>query len=256
MNTYSFLILVFLPALSFVAGIILMTAAKTGDINGSIKSAIGFFGQYLFIAHSYLRNRTSTDGFLTAYRSAYIVEFRGILVFKPLRELYPMFRTDDVAVCATSTGRSRQRLGLPPLHQPPGDNCQCGFYSLKSAGYLGWILGSRANGSRGELYQLVTLQVDLSGKVIEGRLGYRAERQQVLKVIVPARCGMCKTFYGVSEMPPWKRRRHTIGAIMIDDTMTPVCSICASSFPGVMPLSDIASMLGTEVVLKGSRLVR
>lgn len=63
-------------------------------------------------------------------------------------------------------------------HKAPEPECECGFYAAPAdkISHFG--------------YEGVTLQVELSGRVIIADLGYRAEHQRVVGVLLPP-CRMC-----------------------------------------------------------------
>jgi hypothetical protein len=72
-------------------------------------------------------------------------------------------------------------LGEP--HPAPDPRCTCGFYAVADDEQL-WRLGTGDP-------ELVVLDVDLSGRVIEHEHGYRASNQRVRQVSVPRRCVRC-----------------------------------------------------------------
>jgi hypothetical protein len=71
-------------------------------------------------------------------------------------------------------------------HVAPANGCDCGFNAMKQRSAAELLL-SRWRG-------FVLLEVDLYGTVVEHRLGWRAEEQDILRIHVPRRCsrGWCK----------------------------------------------------------------
>jgi hypothetical protein len=72
---------------------------------------------------------------------------------------------------------------LGESHAAPDARCTCGFYAVDNDDDL-WRLG-------GGDPELVVLDVDLSGRLIEHEHGYRASNQRVRRVRVPRRCARC-----------------------------------------------------------------
>lgn len=68
-------------------------------------------------------------------------------------------------------------------HRAPDSGCACGFYALKDVRKLPFRVFT-------SLRRMVLLQVELSGTVIAAQYGYRAGRQDVLRVWVPRRCAV------------------------------------------------------------------
>lgn len=103
-------------------------------------------------------------------------------------------------------------------HRPPADGCTCGFYALSDrdrivrGDYRGhkWVLNS------------VILQVRMTGDVIEGEAGYRAERQTVVCVELPEKCRYpeCDRHAGVM-------RAETVAhAITPEGKWVPLLAVC------------------------------
>jgi hypothetical protein len=95
-------------------------------------------------------------------------------------------------------------LGEP--HSAPDARCTCGFYAVDNDEDL-WRLG-------GGDPELVVLDVELSGRLIEHEHGYRASNQRVRRVRVPRRCARCGR---EAEM----LHRRLFGAVV------PACGRCA-----------------------------
>jgi hypothetical protein len=62
-------------------------------------------------------------------------------------------------------------------HEPPGDDCKCGVYAVRSLDQIRELAYERVGTVFG--------QVALAGEVIEGERGYRAARAWILKLYVP-----------------------------------------------------------------------
>jgi hypothetical protein len=95
---------------------------------------------------------------------------------------------------------------LGESHDAPDARCTCGFYAVDEDEDL-WRLG-------GGDPELVVLDVDLSGRLIEHEHGYRASNQRVRRVRVPRRCARCGR---EAEM----LHRRLFGAVV------PACKKCA-----------------------------
>jgi hypothetical protein len=79
----------------------------------------------------------------------------------------------------------RERLGYPPessLNRPPhvipGEDCSCGFYAMKVLSCAQQLTMELRCGP-----DLTLGRVELAGKVIEHRLGYRAARARIAALI-------------------------------------------------------------------------
>jgi hypothetical protein len=71
-------------------------------------------------------------------------------------------------------------------HRAPGEECACGFYSMKqlTPEMLLWASGPHVHrfGSASD-ERLVLGRVQLAGKIVEHELGYRAERARIVELI-------------------------------------------------------------------------
>lgn len=138
-------------------------------------------------------------------------------------------------------------------HPAPNVDCTCGFYALKPPIGVSPV----------PLWPTTRLEVELLGRVIAHRIGYRGERQRVLAVHLPPGCvhpgcrvrpvdAVAVTFGNLM------RRMNGHGphpaqegeGIRID----PVCSghapAHAEAFGGEpTPLADLAGALGADLVL-------
>lgn len=79
----------------------------------------------------------------------------------------------------------------PEAHEPPGLHCTCGFYAVMDRSLLEGI-------------GTVTLDVEMSGRVIVCERGYRAQHQRVLRARIEGchLCGEPITGFAVAIMPP------------------------------------------------------
>lgn len=121
----------------------------------------------------------------------------------PLRAQVDPIRAEKAAhVCMTPSSRGRAHFDgvgihadygpdavaecrkpgiLESNHEAPALGCTCGFYAF-----------GEEHENRPELQPgLWRLEVELSGRIIRHKLGYRAQRQRVLRAIAPAACATC-----------------------------------------------------------------
>lgn len=138
------------------------------------------------------------------------------------------YRVHDRASCAK--GRRHEPLA--------SDDCNCGFYALKRRRHLGWVVGGNPDNFGWHERALVTLEVHLRYKIVEGRLGFRGRGQHVFRVIVPSKCVLCREKW-------YQRKRRAAGIAHCNDRMVPVCNDCHAQ---PHPLEWLASRLHTEVV--------
>lgn len=147
--------------------------------------------------------------------------------------------------------------------QRPADGCDCGFYALRPEVESHVFRTSE----RMQRATTVRLDVELSGSVLEYELGYRAQRQRVLRVAVPTICASCARFgdtqraTGLAAVPPAQYAysvsvlsRTTPGGREPWATLEPTCDLhrrARRDEPSV-ELTDLAGMLGTEVVWEQS----
>lgn len=73
--------------------------------------------------------------------------------------------------------------------EPPGLDCDCGFYAFRNRLQALELLAELTRRHRTRSY--VVLTVDLDGVVLEYERGFRAARQRVHRVEVPAGCLAC-----------------------------------------------------------------
>lgn len=72
---------------------------------------------------------------------------------------------------------------------PPGLDCRCGFYAFRDRQRAVDLFAQLTVRHPARSYVLLT--VDLDGEVLEYDLGFRAERQRVLRIEVPGVCIRC-----------------------------------------------------------------
>ncbi len=108
-------------------------------------------------------------------------------------------------------------------HDAPAPDCTCGFYAVETDDQL-WRLGSYEP-------ELVVLDVDLAGRVIEHEHGFRASDQRVRAVTVGNTCVRC-------GRPAAAMRRHWFGAL------TPACAKHAKR---PVALDEVGEALGVPV---------
>ena len=177
--------------------------------------------------------RNNKDGHITAYKWARIVAIDSRVAYKPIYDNNRVYQTTDVAVC-------QDRY----CTEPPSSHCSCGFYALKRRGHLPYVRGTSGEPGRRQYESFFTLDVDLSGHIREAGLGYRAERQRVLKITAPKYCVFDHK---------WHRRVRAAGLGIINSRwLAPVCAGCHDA---PRPLSWLADQLGTEVVWDRKRSV-
>lgn len=73
--------------------------------------------------------------------------------------------------------------------RPPGLDCRCGFYAFRERAEAVELL--RQLGARHPARSYVLLTADLDGEVLEYELGFRAQRQRVLRIEIPDACARC-----------------------------------------------------------------
>lgn len=102
-------------------------------------------------------------------------------------------------------------------HESPGDGCSCGFYALASKP-KNWEYGA------------FMASVEMYGKVIVGRHGWRAQKQRILKIEARPNCGTCGA----------EATGFSIGS-----DVTPVCGEHADD--SFVTLAELTGKIGTEV---------
>lgn len=114
---------------------------------------------------------------ILAYRAAYLSVGRSGVHWTSLNQA-STFGVDADASCRHKASLYSYGLGPPSRHDAPCLSCDCGFYAVPSD-KESWHQGTT-----------VGLLVELSGKVIEHEVGYRAGHQRVMECILP-RCMFC-----------------------------------------------------------------
>ena len=125
----------------------------------------------------------------------------------------------------TAASHATCELGEP--HAAPDTECTCGFYAVDNDDDL-WRLG-------GGDPELVVLDVELSGRVIEHEHGYRASDQRVRAVSIPRRCVRCGR---EAEL----LHKRLFGSVV------PACPRCARN---PLTLEDASAALGVPVGVEG-----
>jgi hypothetical protein len=120
-------------------------------------------------------------------------------------------------------------------HRPPAWRCWCGFYATHDLPTL-LDIWQREHVER----STVLLEVQLSGRVVEHRSGWRAARQVVLAALWNRRCAQCG--------------EDASGFTLPGRTGRPVVQVCAKCDPGAVSPSTLAGHLGTEVGLREGTL--
>jgi hypothetical protein len=136
----------------------------------------------------------------------------------------PAFFQSNSAPYAAAAGAVCE-LGEP--HRAPDPKCTCGFYAVDNDDDL-WRLG-------GGDPELVVLDVELSGHVIEHEHGYRASDQRVRGVALPRRCVRC-------GREADRLHKRTFGAVV------PACERCARR---PLTLDEASASLGVPVRFEG-----
>lgn len=203
---------------------------------------------YLFHKHD------PADPFLAYKQALMVVDNQGKVVgFSPLtgshihklegivrskKEARFLYGVEDIAQCTLYNHRDC-----------PSESCRCGFYALKLRKLVNKVFGSWVHASRLGNFAVVTLDVELYGKVIEGSLGFRAEKQSVLKIHCKNRCGFCAD---AKKYPFFCKKavafdsfgsHKLVGQLYY---LVPVCQNHKTSHSKT--LQDVANDLGTEVV--------
>ncbi len=161
-----------------------------------------------------LPTRRSNDS-IRAIRSAKLAIVDKRLKFASCNTQFGTFEAESVAECKAS-----------PKCKGLDLNCKCGFYAVKD----------RKDCMEGA----VLLEVELTGRVLHFERGYRAEKQRVLRVVVPC----CSNILCTSQSSNLMASNHSGGvltgwAYACDRHTTPLQTVT---------LQEMADHLGTEVV--------
>lgn len=187
------------------------------------------------------------------------------------------FRGYKVAQLIVSTGGTAWLAGITSLRygvdtiaacrrrtcEPPGLDCRCGFYAFRERREALELLGSL--GSRHPARSYVLLTVDLDGNVLEYESGFRAQRQRVLRIEIPAACMRC--LRGGVITPPVTYMAHPqfrgeqllyertlLARMALPVGSAPVRPLCENHVPNGsndhrMHLDDLRRLMATEVTV-------
>jgi len=221
-----------------------LTSALVIGFGPTLAVCLHFYGRRLG------RHPVTSDD-LVGYRFAYVHREPGSgSYFGPLRSGHSYFHVDATARCLPEPNERwrTRRLGN---HRAANPACACGFYSLRRPGFLGLVGQSRPCFEDGDSgWGRVRLQVSLGGNVVVHDLGYRAERQRVLRVEFERICVLCDQ----SRPAKWHRRisRQADGLAVDGSRLFPVCSTCCRN---PWPLGRLANELQTEVAWAPKRFI-
>lgn len=175
------------------------------------------------------------------------------IVFRPLREYSYDWYSYGVSAKAVCQGWGAHWHPAAYCESSPGTLLvgkyayhRCGFHALSRPEYLGKVPGGYADLRPERLASLALLQVDLHGTIVPGEFGWRAERQEVLRVAFGRRCAFC-------IQQGRRRDRRAVGLAWLAyslagwtrQVIAPACG--AHSDPSLTLLS-VANNLRTEVV--------
>lgn len=148
----------------------------------------------------------------------------------------------------------------------PEEGCDCGFYALRPDAER-QVLGAA---HRLLCATSVRLDVELSGTVLEYDLGYRAQHQRVLRVVVPRRCAACARFgdrqravalvtipVSCDPMPVSVLSRRNASGREPWPALEPVCELHRRARIDAISigLPDLAGLLGTDVAWEASETI-
>lgn len=145
---------------------------------------------------------------------------------------------------------------------PPGLDCRCGFYAFRDRAHAVALLGQLSARHPARSYVLLT--TDLDGEVLEYELGFRAQRQRVLRIEIPNACARCLRDGYLQPATTFMAHPHFRGEqLLYERTLSarialplgsaPVRPVCADHMPdGVarrFTLLSLCGLTGTEVTL-------
>jgi hypothetical protein len=204
----------------------------------SVNQMRGMLGYGTVGSKSPLPTRQQTDPFV-GYKTLRVVASDGRLQFRGWTGT--VYGLDATASCHAggivvfTPAMARQMMGLPPLseeeenaespsspsHSSPSESCSCGFYALKDRP-SDWEYGA------------FLASVELFGKVVVAKLGWRAERQRILKIEAKRTCVV---------------DNHNVPAVGFSTSADgSIIAVCAEH--GVLGYStpaELTGKLGTEV---------
>lgn len=151
---------------------------------------------------------------IIGWRFARVVREHDGWRFAALVNQYGTFAVEDEATC--KIGRR---------HRAPAPGCTCGFYALNEKPPLA------VRATSGEWL----LEVELYGRVIAHRLGYRAQYQRVRSLLA----GFCPCQEPATNV--------VVARSAVGDTFPYLALFCADHRPTDVPLVDFAHILGTPM---------
>ena len=180
---------------------------------------------------------------------------RAAIVDGPLR-LYGVgrhapYKPDDTATCqrgcswSLSPGQARDPkcscawCSSPEGHAAPEATCTCGFYAMDKT-RLGQLGNEYHTG-------IADLQVELSGKVIRHRDGYRAQHQRVLGVFVDPACRCCRRAASVMATGPEGGYFYSLVSERRAPELRTFCLQCVPGKAKTYTPADLANEWGIEV---------
>ena len=198
----------------------------------------------LNVVYFFTKSRYSDDEPLSAHKRARLVHDNGTLKAY-LRPIHHDIKLESIG-SATCLGGHRHT-------EVPGDECNCGFYGLKYNWLLVWNPSTASYSYITNIINLVDLDVELYGKIIESVAGYRAQHQRILCVKLPKRCKkrycLRKTAHvvlanalGIRVISPEKR------LYLVCDKHSK--NELGYSYEPCISITDLADQLGTEVALR------
>jgi hypothetical protein len=134
-------------------------------------------------------------------------------------------RRTDVATCRRTLSRGTRR-GEP--HVAPEVDCSCGFHGVADLTVLREVMCVHAD--------MAVLDVDLSGRVVEHELGWRAARQRILGAHFHDRCQQCG---------------EPARVLLAEGRWRPLCAACGlrerRRGRSVLTCADATAALGVDV---------
>jgi len=125
-------------------------------------------------------------------------------------------------------------------HAAPATDCRCGFHAVASRNEL-WRLDATR--------ETVVLDVELAGTVVEHEFGWRASRQAVLGLYLPARCMKWGCHGRTAGVAPCRTERFGTEGFLWS-LLWPVCEHCGKR--QLISLAELAAQLTAEVSIDDS----
>ena len=167
---------------------------------------------------------------LLGVKFARLVSVAGGVTFAPryLRQTPHTYQADAEAVCESDCA-----------HRAPSLTCRCGFYAVASRAAL-WRLDPAP--------EVVVLDVELAGTVIEHKFGWRAGHQSVLGVHLPAECTAKRRCRGqVVGVAPYRSHEFECDESSSWIRLRGTCERCSRG--RLISVADLAGELGVEVTV-------